>query len=84
MNPEFEQLKLDVIELQNKLKQFESVAQMNPQYVRTITGVLLSPSAKSSTSENVAVNEGGAATYSVLGVPDGFTKIGDLNIPYYN
>ena len=32
-------------------------------------------SSKSATSENQAVNEAGAATYSVLGVPDAFIQV---------
>lgn len=44
-------------------------------------------SGKSATSENQAVNEAGVATYSVLGIPDGFlqVQIGTTiyNLPYF-
>jgi hypothetical protein len=41
-------------------------------------------SSKSATAENVSINEAGAATKTALGAPDGFIKIGNVNIPYYN
>lgn len=48
----------------------------------------LAVSAKTASSENQAVNEAGAATYSVLGVPDDFLKvtIGSqvYNLPSYD
>lgn len=40
-------------------------------------------SAKSSTSENQAVNEGGVATYSVMTTPDGFLQITIGETIYY-
>lgn len=47
----------------------------------------LATSLKSATSENQAVNEAGAATYSVLKPPDGFRQFVSggtvLYIPYY-
>ncbi len=46
-------------------------------------GATLENSSKGATSENQAVNEGGAATYSVLGVPDGFLQININGTVYY-
>ena len=51
-------------------------------------GSTLETSAKSSSSENQAVNEGGVATYSVMKTPDGFLQI-TLNgtlyyLPYFS
>ena len=83
MNPEIEQMKRDIQELQNKLKQFESAGQLDPLYARTITQILSTNSSKGASSENVTVNEAGIATYSVMGTPTGFIRIGDNDVPYY-
>lgn len=84
MNPEIEQLKERIRQLEQNIAQFMNVSQLDPQIVRTITATLSQASSKGASSENQAVNEAGGASYSVLGIPDGFIRIGDVNVPYYN
>ena len=43
----------------------------------------VSTSSKVATSENQSVNEGGASSYSVLGIPDGFLQITINSTIYY-
>jgi hypothetical protein len=55
-----------------------------PEYARSVGDLISTTSGKAAGSENQAVDEGGSATYNVLGAPDGFIRIGDRNVPYYN
>ena len=79
-----ENMQKEIAELQFILRSFLSGAELDPQIQRTITTILTSSSSKSATSENKAVNEAGAATYSVLNPPDRFIRIGDNNVPAYD
>lgn len=84
MNP----LELQVQELQQKvdtfIAAFHNASQLDPQLVATLTQLISTPSPKSATAENTTINEAGVATKSVLGIPDGFINIGNVNVPYYN
>lgn len=88
MTPQDRQLiadmQMQINEMQLTLKSFLSGAELDPQIQRTITNILTSSSSKSATSENKAVNEAGASTYSVLNPPDRFIRIGDNNVPAYD
>ena len=70
--------------LSKRLNDFENAPELSPAIKRTLSMVLATSSGKSASSENQAVNEGGAASYSVLKPPDRFIKIGDQNIPAYD
>ena len=61
-----------------------SAADLPEDVQRSLILSLTSISSKVATSENQAVNEAGAATYSVLKPPDRFIRIGDQNIPAYD
>ena len=84
MNP----LEKQFQELQQKvdtfMAAFQNASQLDPQLVTTLTQLISTPSSKSATAENTTINEAGVATKSVLGIPDGFIKIGNVNVPYYN
>ena len=47
------------------------------------TGSIINTSTKDATSENQAVDEGGAATYSVLKPPDAFVQVVVNGTTYY-
>ncbi len=87
MSPELRQLQAEVRALQARLKAFESLAQLDPQIIRTIAAASSANvviSSKGATSENRNVNEAGAASYSVLNPPDRFVLLGGQNIPAYD
>lgn len=78
------ELQVQVNELMVFKRAFENISQLDPQLVATLTQLISTPSSKSATAENTTINEAGVATKSVLGIPDGFIKIGSVNVPYYN
>ena len=55
-----------------------------PEYARSVGDLISTASSKSASSENRTVNEAGSSSYSVLGAPDGFIRIGDRNVPFFN
>lgn len=77
-------LKRQIDELTKYVSQFETASQVDPNVKRTLGLVIAAASGKVATSEDVAVNEAGAATHNVLGSPDKFIKIGDANVPAWN
>jgi len=87
MTPEQRQIK----ELQKQVKvltdfmrSLENPAQIAPNVQRALSATITKTSNKSATSENQAVNEAGAATYSVLGTPARFVRLGDNYLPAYD
>ena len=85
MSPEQQQineLKIQVATLERQLREFVSAAELDPQIIRTITGVLSRSSSKSAASATRAVDEAGASSYSVMYPPTGFISIGGFNVPY--
>jgi hypothetical protein len=50
---------------------------------RFVDAVTMKPTTKTATSENVSINEGGAAVKTVLGPPDAFKKIVVDGVLYY-
>lgn len=82
MNPEIEQLKKDVAELQAQLRAFQSAPELDPNIQKTIVQLLSTSSVKTAASATQAVNEAGVATYSVMVPPTGFIRIGGFNVPY--
>lgn len=88
MNEEIKQLQEQVVKLTQRLDSLQSsttipfdVDRAFRDRFRDITG--LSVSSKNLDSEDQAVNEGGASTYSVMGDPDGFLQITISNVAYY-
>jgi len=85
MSPEQQQineLKAQVLLLQEAIRTFSNPAQLDPQIASTITAILSSSSTKTSASATQAVNEAGAGIYKVMTAPSGFIKIGNYNVPY--
>lgn len=92
MSPK-EKQKLDqVYAFMQSMKRYDTIPRdadkaIRRRIVRTLDFQELAVSAKSATSENKAVNEAGAAAYSVMDKPDGFLEI-ELNgttyhVPYF-
>ena len=87
MTPEqrIEQLEKQLAKTNAKLDSFlQNSSQVDSQVVRTVTQITQSDSGKTVASETRAVDEGGAATFDVAILMDGFIKIGDKHVPYYN
>ena len=91
---ELDQLKLEVAILKKRLDDLSAFATIPYDVekafrdrLRIIEFARLSASTKSASSENQAVNEAGAASYSVLKPPDGFREFvvsgNTLYIPFY-
>lgn len=85
MNDELEKKILALENWKKSLENSQSIPlNVNQAFARRLTGNLgLSSSSKSNSSENQAVNEGGAATYNVLKSPDGFLQITIDGTTYY-
>lgn len=86
MSPE--QLTARIVALENRLKTFEAASTIPYEVDQAFRSRLksslgLSVSAKSATSENKAVNEAGASSYSVLNIPDGFLQVTVGATTYY-
>lgn len=95
MEQEIEQLKNRVSELESVIKSFMNYSTIPHEFDQAFRErfelrkleTLTKTSTKSATSENQAVNEGGAGIYSVLKAPDGFDERNDGGTvkyyPYY-
>ncbi len=79
-----EQILLKLAELENKVKALEAAATIPYEVdsafrerfgLNRLDSTSLIASSKGATSENHAVNEAGIATYSVLGIPDGYLEV---------
>lgn len=86
MTPEQQQQLNEVYEFVQSLKRSSSIPReidqsFRDRFLKTVSS--LSTSSKSASSENQAVNEGGAATYSVLKVPDAFLQVNVGSTTYY-
>ena len=84
MPSDYEQLKMRVQELEAFISTLRNVSAIDPQILRALSASFATSSSKGATSENVTIDEAGVATKTALGAPDGFLRVGDLNIPYYN
>lgn len=80
-----------VKQLEDRIKELERIvggltnaAQIDPLVAKTIAlkSVAVASSAKTAASATRAVNEAGAATYSVMYPPTGFISVGGFNVPY--
>ena len=71
-------------ELYTFMHGLKNAAQASPDVKKALNDIIIGTTSKTATSENQAVNEGGAGSYSVLGPPDGFITLNNKNIPYYN
>lgn len=72
----------------NKLRSSTTIPyDIGVAFKERVSGVQLAVSTKNLDSEDQSVDEGGAATYSVLGDPDGFLEITlgptTYYLPYY-
>lgn len=91
---QFEELKNTVDKLvnnHNSLYNSSTIPHDIDQALRTrfgITNQSIATTTKSATSENQVVDESGVASYSVMGIPDGFIKLslnGTIyNLPYFS
>ena len=86
---ELEQLKKEVSDLKAWKASLErsstiplAIDQSFKQRFTNITGLKVSTT-KLLNDEDQAVNEGGVATYSVMGDPDGFLEVTIDQVPYY-
>lgn len=70
--------------LEQQMRQFFAVAELDPQIIRTLGASISASSGKSVASETQPVNEAGVATYDVLKVPNRFILIGDQHVPAYD
>lgn len=77
-------LKREIALLTEYIRQFETASQVNPNVKRTLGIVISADSDKLADSEDVDIDEAGVATHVVLGSPDKFIKIGDVNVPAWN
>jgi hypothetical protein len=85
MSPEQRQIKElqeKVAILEQQLRQFLNLSELDPQIIRTISSASIGASGKTAASATQAVNEGGAGTYDVMFPPTGFIRIGDFDVPY--
>lgn len=92
MTPEEKKQLKEVFKFMQQMKRFEQIPLEVSQAMTRKLGIQSVPrvatSSKSATSENQAVNEAGAGTYSVLGIPNGFVRLTDANgntwdVPYF-
>jgi hypothetical protein len=77
-----QELEMKVETLERQMREFLSAAELDPQIIRTITGVISGSSSKTAASATRSVNEAGASSYSVMFPPTGFISIGGFNVPY--
>lgn len=70
--------------LQRQIDQFDAASDFDPAKKRTLELLFSGPSDKGATSENVSINEAGAAVKTVLGPPDRWGKLGTGNVPVYD
>lgn len=91
MENDIAQLKLEIEELKKFNKSLTNTTtipfEVDGAFRKRLSNLLLTVSNKVATSENQSVNESGAGTYSVLGIPNGFLQVNINNsiryIPYY-
>lgn len=86
MSPEKQQeLEIRITELERRLNTFSNLSDYDPEIVRAISKVTLRNSSASPATYDKAVNEGGASSYNVANVFDGFFESPDGKlIGYYN
>ena len=86
MSPEKQQeLENRIIELERKLKTFSNFSDYDPEITKSISKITLRNSSASPATYDKAVNEGGASSYNVADVFDGFVETPDGKlIGYYN
>jgi hypothetical protein len=90
MNPDIQQMQRDIEELK-AFKEAMLASSSLPigfenavrERLRIDTFTPLETNSKASNSENQAVNEGGSATYQVLGSPNGYLKLSLSGGTYY-
>ena len=61
-----------------------NASQVDPEMARTLGIILTGSSSKNATSENQFVDEAGSSTFTLLKAPDGFAKLGDKNVAFWN
>ena len=84
MSPEIQQLMQRIDTLERQMREFTSLPELAPDIKRTISQSISASSGKTAGSATQAVNESGTSTYNVMKAPDGFIRIGDVNVPYIN
>ena len=79
-----QELETQVADMRRLLDGLVNAAQVDPNVARTLGTILTGTSSKTAASATQAVNESGAASYSVMKAPDGFITLGGVNVPYIN
>jgi hypothetical protein len=85
MSPEQEQKLNEIYAFMQSLKANSTIPiEVDGAFRTRLTGILgLTVSAKSANSEDVSVNEAGAASYSVMNDPVGFLEVDIDSVTYY-
>lgn len=86
MNPQ----DLKIQELEKQLNDLKSLVEnmrrpntVDAEFQQVLNRNTLATSAKGATSENQTVNEGGVASYAVLGIPTGYLQVTIDATAYY-
>lgn len=70
--------------LEREVSALKSANSYDPDTVRAMQKIVHKESSANPADYDKAVNEGGAGTYNVADVPDGFFLVENKLIPYYN
>lgn len=84
MNPEFEQLKQRVEQLERQLDEIHNPGQINPEFNQTWVSHFTRKSDKAVTDYDQPVDENSTGTYNVPAQFDGLIQWGQKLIGYYD
>lgn len=77
------QLETQLAELKSLVVGMQNYNTITPEFRNVLNRATIGTSGKASGSENQVVNEGGAATFSVLKPPDGFDQATVNGVVHY-
>lgn len=84
MPQEIEQLKKEIAELRETVNSMQNPATISPEFYQVLLRGVIQTSGISASNKDQTVNEAGASVYNVSQAMDGFIKIGNYNIPFFN
>lgn len=83
MPEQIKQLEDRVEQLEKLTRGLLNASEADPLMVKTLGLIMTSTGSKGADTEDVTIDEAGAATKVVMNDPDGFLLLGDKYIPYF-